>query len=66
MLFETMTESYGMGWSVWLVRPTVDVDLQSAVLGVVVSWLGGKSRLDVGAGRQVLGTEQDGEGLPRL
>jgi len=47
----------------WLVRPTVDVDLQSAVLGVVVSWLGGKSRLDVGAGRQVLGAEQNGGGF---
>jgi len=47
MLFETMMESYGMGWSMWLVQPTVDVDLQSAVLGVVVSWLEGKSQLDV-------------------
>jgi len=55
-----------MDWSVWLVRPTVDVDLQSAVLGVVVSWLGGKSQLDVGAGRQVLGAEQNGEGFPML
>ena len=63
MLFGVMTESYGMGWSMWLVRPTVDVDLQSAVLGVVVSWLGGKSRFGVGAGRQVLGTEQNVEGF---
>ena len=47
----------------WLVRPSLDVDLQSAVLGVVVSWLRGKSRLDVGAGRQVLGAEQNGEGF---
>ena len=61
-----MTESYEMDWSVWLVRPTVDVDLQSAVLGVVVSWLGGKSQLDVGAGRKVLGAEQNGEGFPML
>jgi len=66
MLFGAMTESYEMGWSMWLVRPTVDIDLQSAVLSVVVSWLGGKSRFDVGVGRQVLGTEQIGEDFPRL
>jgi len=47
----------------WLVRPTVWVDLQSAVLGVLVSGSGGKSQLDVGVGRQVLGTEQNGEGF---
>jgi len=55
-----------MGWSVWFVRPTANVDLQSAVIGVVASWLGGKSQLDVGVGRQVLGTEQNGGGFPRI
>jgi len=67
----------------WLVRPTVDVDLQSAVLGVAVSWFGGKPQfgcgmrrcrlwlrrklqLGVGVERQVLGTEQNGGGFPRL